>query len=285
MFAAARVGLGSLGVLSTLTISCVPAFNLRAVSGQVDWRTALQSYNTWNEADHASFWWIPHTDTVRTWTAERTQDLPTPARSRWRAWYDDHLWGNHLHECALLGTKVVPFLIPGVNRFFQRRLFNRRTERVDRSDRVFNFPIRIKQWVMEYAIDMEKTRKVLERLRELIEREGFRVHMPVEVRFSQPDDAWLGMAYGRPTCYIGVIMYRPFNRTVPFESYFRAVDALMADAGGRPHWAKVHYRGPDDFRQMYPRWDDFLALRKELDPAGVFLNRYLESIFHGREKR
>ena len=118
-------------------------------------------------------------------------------RSRWRAWYDDHLWGNHLHECALLGTKVVPFLIPGVNRFFQRRLFNRRTERVDRSDRVFNFPIRIKQWVMEYAIDMEKTRKVLERLRELIEREGFRVHMPVEVRFSQPDDAWLGtgMAY------------------------------------------------------------------------------------------
>ena len=285
LFAAARVGLGSLGVLSTLTISCVPACNLRAGSGQVDWRTALQSYNTWNEADHASFWWIPHTDTVRTWTAERTQDLPTPARSRWRAWYDDHLWGNHLHECALLGTKVVPFLIPGVNRFFQRRLFNRRTERVDRSDRVFNFPIRIKQWVMEYAIDMEKTRKVLERLRELIEREGFRVHMPVEVRFSQPDDAWLGMAYGRPTCYIGVIMYRPFNRTVPFESYFRAVDALMADAGGRPHWAKVHYRGPDDFRQMYPRWDDFLALRKELDPAGVFLNRYLESIFHGREKR
>jgi hypothetical protein len=29
----------------------------------------------------------------------------------------------------------------------------------------------------------------------------------------------------------------------------------------------------------YPRWHDFLRLRAELDPNGMFLNPYLEGLF------
>lgn len=53
------------------------------------------------------------------------------------------------------------------------------------------------------------------------------------------------------------------------------------EAGGhhaRPHWGKMHDYDADRLRQVYPRFDDFLALRGRHDPARVFANPYLEQV-------
>jgi L-gulonolactone oxidase len=165
-----------------------------------------------------------------------------------------------------------------VNRLAERWLIGGDAEVTGRSDRVFTFPIRVRQHVMEWAVPVSWAADAVRAVKELVERHGFFAHAPVEVRFAPADDAWLSMAYGRATCYIGVISYRPFGREVAHEPYFREVDRAMAAFGGRPHWAKVHYRDQETLGELYPRWADFADLRGKLDPAGLFLNAELRRL-------
>ena len=45
-----------------------------------------------------------------------------------------------------------------------------------------------------------------------------------------------------------------------------ALDEQVVAAGGRVYLAKDSRLGAATFRQMYPRLDDFLAVRREVDP-------------------
>ena len=62
-------------------------------------------------------------------------------------------------------------------------------------------------------------------------------------------------------------------RGTEFESYFRGVEAIMNEYGGRPHWGKRHYQTAATLRERYPEWDRFQAVRARLDPNGVFAER------------
>ena len=66
-----------------------------------------------------------------------------------------------------------------------------------------------------------------------------------------------------------------FDVTVPYSKLFARFESILESHGGRPHWAKAHRAGPDQLRKMYPRFDDFLELRKRVDPEGRFLNPYV----------
>ncbi|WP_235281665.1 D-arabinono-1,4-lactone oxidase [Thermoactinomyces daqus] len=160
----------------------------------------------------------------------------------------------------------------------QKKFFNKPISRVVPSPDGFRQTILIKQHVLEYALPLSKTASALLGLKQLIEDKGYNVHHPVDVRFSGADEPWLSPAHGRKTCYIGVIMYRPFGKDIPYEDYFRDVDVLFYKLGGRPHWGKIHYRDASDLRSVYPYWNDFLKLRDQLDPNGVFLNDYLQLV-------
>ena len=48
--------------------------------------------------------------------------------------------------------------------------------------------------------------------------------------------------------------------------------------GGRPHWGKLHTRDADYLRAVYPRFDDFRAVRDRVDPDRLFGNPYLERV-------
>jgi len=100
-------------------------------------------------------------------------------------------------------------------------------------------------------------------------------HFPIEVRFVKGDDILLSPAYGQDVCFIGIIMYRPHGREIPREKYWQGFERIMFQLGGRPHWAKTHQLKESELRQVYPRLDEFLALRKKLDPKGIFVNAYV----------
>jgi hypothetical protein len=69
---------------------------------------------------------------------------------------------------------------------------------------------------------------------------------------------------------------RPFNLPVPYRSYFsRFASLLHTSFSGKPHWAKSHHLAPRDLRALYPRFDDFLAVRRRVDPQGVLVNEYV----------
>lgn len=87
----------------------------------------------------------------------------------------------------------------------------------------------------------EKTQVVLTELRRFLDMNPeIRVHFPVEVRFVAADEIYLSPAFGRDSCYINIIMYRPYGKHVPFKKWWDAYEKIVREAGGRPHWAKVN---------------------------------------------
>jgi FAD/FMN-containing dehydrogenase len=82
------------------------------------------------------------------------------------------------------------------------------------------------------------------------------------------------MAYERPTATISLHQ----NATLPFREFFADVEPIFRAYGGRPHWGKQHSLRAADLRPLYPAWDDFLEIRRQMDPAGVFLNAYLREL-------
>ena len=107
-----------------------------------------------------------------------------------------------------------------------------------------------------------------------IKEHNTRVHFPIECRFVKGDDIWLSPAYQRDSAYIAIHMYKG----MPYTAYFRQIEAIYQNYQGRPHWGKMHTLDHHTLARLYPRWNDFLRVRQQLDPRGTFLNAYLRDL-------
>ena len=117
LFAAARVGLGALGVITEVTLACVPAFLLRAVERPEPLDAVLGSLDASALAhDHFELYWFPHTARVQTKRNDRvpsgTEPRPVPG---WRRWLDDELLSNTVFEGVNRLAVRRPGLVPRIN--------------------------------------------------------------------------------------------------------------------------------------------------------------------------
>lgn len=271
-FAAARLGLGALGIIVEVTLRCVDAFILRAEERPLPLAEVLPSLPELIAAhDHVEFYWFPYTDRAQLKCNSMVPANDRPL-SRLRGWVDDHLISNTLFAGACRLGRAVPAVVPALSAVSARALTARTY--TDRSDRVFCTPRRVRFVEMEYEIPREALSEALAALPRIIAGLPFKVQFPVEVRFTGPDDVWLSHGYGRESAYIAIHQYSG----APFEAYFRAFEEVCAAMGGRPHWGKLHYRDAASLRAAYPRFDDFLAVRDRLDPHRVFANAYTERV-------
>ena len=115
--------------------------------------------------------------------------------------------------------------------------------------------------------------------RALVERRGWRIGFPVEIRQAPPEDAWLGTAHGRDTVHLSFHV----NARTDHRAYFAGVEEVMRAHDGRPHWGKLHTRAAADLAPAYPRFADFVALRDRVDPDGLFTNGYLDRVLGRRD--
>lgn len=83
----------------------------------------------------------------------------------------------------------------------------------------------------------------LDEVRSCIEEKNHEVHFPIECRVVNADDIWLSPSYERESAYIAFHMFKG----MPYESYFRDMEAIMRKYEGRPHWAKMHNLNQKDF--------------------------------------
>jgi L-gulonolactone oxidase len=272
VFAAARVGLGALGVITEVTLRCAQAFVLRAQERPDRLATVLADLPAQiAQNDHFEFYWYPYTPRVQVKRNNRVpvDDTPLP---RWRGWLDDEFLSNTMFAGVCRFGRAVPAAVPTINAINARAL----TARVytGRSDRVFCMPRRVRFVEMEYGLPRAALPEALDALRRIIDGLAFKVQFPVEVRFTAPDDIWLSHGFGRESAYVAIHQYVG----APYEPYFRAFEAACTELGGRPHWGKLHYRDAGSLRPAYPRFDDFLAVRDRLDPGRVFANRYTDRV-------
>ncbi|OZE15411.1 FAD-linked oxidoreductase [Rhodococcus sp. 05-2255-3B1] len=274
LFDAARVGLGALGVITRVTLECVPAFALRAVEEPSTLRATLAELDaTVAAVDHFEFYWFPHTDRVLTKRNTRLPgDVVLKPLGKVRSYIDDELLSNTVFEGLNRVVTRVPALIPRVNAVSARALSAR--EYIDRSYRVFASSRTVKFVEMEYAVPASEIGWVLREVDRWLERSSMSIAFPVEVRFAAGDDIWLSTASGRPTAYIAVHQYHRRDH----REYFDAVEAICRSVGGRPHWGKLHSLGGDELRDTYEHFDDFLRVRDSMDPKKLFGSEYLERL-------
>jgi L-gulono-1,4-lactone dehydrogenase len=274
IFPAARLGLGSLGVLTDITLRCVPAFKLHAVEQQEPLSSVLDSYvERASEPDHFEFYWFPHTSVALTKTNTRLpMSAPSAPLGSVKRWVDDSLMSNTVFSWVCGAGRAFPGAIPRINRLASR-LTGHRTF-TDVSTSVFTTERRVRFREMEYALPVAAIPDAVREIDRLIGVRGWRISFPLEVRIAAEDDVWLSTAYGRRTGYIAI--HRYFRED--HHEYFRAVEQIFRSFGGRPHWGKIHYQDAASLRTLYPRFDDFVAVRDKLDPARMFANPYLDRV-------
>ncbi|MDQ4213930.1 D-arabinono-1,4-lactone oxidase [Microbacterium sp. ASV81] len=271
---AVSLGLGALGILVEVTLQCVPAFVMHAVDAPAPLDEVLESvHDRVAAADHFEFYWFPHTEVALTKTTERLPESavrrPLPAIGKW---IDETLLSNGVYRVVCAAGSVAPAITPPFSRLAVKLTGDR--EYTDISHRVLTQSRTVRFREMEYALPQEHVVPAFRELRALIHKRGWRIEFPVEVRFAAADDRWLSTAYGRDSAYIAVHRYW---RNDPRE-YFDAVERIMLDHGGRPHWGKLHALDAAQLRERLPRFDDFVALRDRLDPDRRFGNAYLERV-------
>ncbi len=267
-----RVGLGALGVVTKVALQCVDAFRLRAVEEAGELDDILGDWDAFvDSADHVEFFWLPGQGRCLIKRNHRTTDPAEPS-STIRRFVEDELVENALLDGAMRIARRFPASRSVLAQLIAASIST--SEQTDASHRVFCSVRRVRFSEAEFGIPIAHVPEAVDRVRALIETLDPAPLFPIEVRVSAADDIALSTAEGRETGWIAVHRYHG----LPYEEYFRGVQAIVDDYGGRPHWGKIHFHDAASLRDRYPRWGEFTAARSVLDPTGTFANPYLDRV-------
>lgn len=273
LFDAARINLGALGIVTEVEIDAVPTFRLQATEGPVPLDEVLADLDGFvDSADHAEFFWFPHTKVASTRRNQRIGSRGGRPLPRWRAVAEDRLLSNGAYELVNRLGSARPKLVPRLNRLSASMMGNRTY--ADASHRVFCSVRGVRFVETEYAVPREATADVLGQMAEWFAATRAPVSFPLEVRFLAGDDVWLSGAYERDTAYIAVHQYW----RAPYDTLFGQFERVVAGHGGRPHWGKMHALEAARLEEVHPRLADFKAIRDRLDPARTMASPHLNRI-------
>ena len=258
-------------MIYAVTIRTVPAYTLNRVDSPKPLAEVLGSIDELNRTDHFEFYVFPHTETALCRESRRTDEEPSP-RSPAAVYLQEVVVENWVGSLVAAAGRTFPSRAPTLAKLASKGVG--RSTKVDRSYKVFASERRIKFTEMEYCFPREHAAEVVPRVLEIAARPELGVAFPIEVRFVAADDADLSPAHERDACYVAVHQ----DHRLDWETYFRAVEAVMGEYEGRPHWGKRHFQTAESLAGLYPRWDDFQAARARLDPDGVFRNAYTDRV-------
>jgi FAD-linked oxidoreductase len=288
---AARVGLGALGVISTVTLRCVSAFQLAADERPLPVGEVLERFDELAaDNDHFEFYWFPYgrnalvkrnnritgpsavSGSALADPAGRPAAATPPPMPGWRRFYEYEVMENAAFGALCRTGRAVPSLVRPLGKLAAATLSAR--SYTAGSHRVFVSPRRVRFTESEYAVPRESVIEVLAELRRAVPRLSQPVMFPVEVRVAAADDAWLSTAHGRDTAYVAIHQYTG----MPYTEYFAAFESITASVGGRPHWGKMHNLDASRLALLYPRFADFVQVRDQVDPERRFGNAYLDQV-------
>ncbi len=270
-FAAARLSLGALGVVTEVELRVVPAYVLRFVNRRGRLDECLDNLEAWSrEHRHLEFFWLPHTDVVQLKTMDVVQE--TAGRGRLARRAAELLVENAGLAALCAACRLRPRSAPALNQAAARLVG--RSEGADWSHRALCNTRTVRFQEMEYALPLGEAAAALRELREWIRRDRVPLCIPVEVRVVAADDIFLSPSQGRESAYLAVHVHQGPD----WEPILRAAEAVLRPFGGRPHWGKWHGLTAAELRPLYPEWDRFQAARHRFDPQGVFGSPYLDRV-------
>ncbi|WP_121774826.1 D-arabinono-1,4-lactone oxidase [Acinetobacter bereziniae] len=267
IFEAGRVSLGSLGILTKITMQNKPRYKLKEHVRLCSVNEFFENIDLWKtQHRHIECFAFSHADQLILKTLDITDEDIQPRKLSWPS--EDAL----LTICCSL-TKSFPALNPKLQKLLG--VFIKPTTFVDWSSQIFPTPRETKFNEMEYQIPIESGMECLEAVLTALKNAKAQTFFPVEFRFVKGDDIWLSPFYRQDSISISVHQY---HKQAP-NQLFDEIEPIFQHYRGRPHWGKMHNMGASQLQALYPKWDDFMQLRAQLDPTQKFLNPYLEKLF------
>jgi len=276
IFEAGRLSLGLLGVLTEISMQVRPAYKL------VEKNFLMASADAFRDLDslvasnrHFEFFWFPYSDNVVCKSLNETDEpAPSPRGSEEMFVRGEKTSGDSRTFAAINEfLPYAPFLLKPAHRLFSQLMPG--PGRVRWSHELFPSPRVVKFNEMEYALPYERAKDCLGEIVAHIRRKHINTGFPIEFRTVAADDVWMSPFYRRASATIAVHQYH----RVDTAGLFDACEAIFRKYEGRPHWGKKHMRTAKETEILYPKYGEFLAVRRRLDPTNKFLNSYLRGIF------
>lgn len=270
LFDAARVSLGSLGIISQVRLKTTPERNLhRRVWLENFEDTLAQAEARWNTHRNYEFYAVPFTGLAANITHDETDEAARPRGPETDSQFLEAL--KVLRNLFGFSTPVRKAIAHSVLMAAEPKA----EEAVDEGWKLLSTerPVRFNE--MEFHIPAEGQLTALREVVAAIEKNRPDVFFPIELRRIAPDDAWLSPFQGGERGSIAVHCYYKDE----YKFMFSLIEPILRRHGGRPHWGKLNSLQTADFAALYPRWKDFNDLRRQMDPEGRMLNPYLKGVF------
>lgn len=267
LFEAARVSLGSIGIISEITFRNLPAYKLAVTNKVMDIAEAMAFIEQRKDLDrHIEFFAFPFGGKALVEQTNFTTEPDTPAEEP--SWLDE----NRLLQLAADTVKTAPFAKGVIQKLLGAFVTEKRV--VGPAHRIFPAPRTVHFNEMEYTVPAARGLECLQEVIDTIRRHDFPVFFPIEYRYTAADDTWLSPFSQRAGASISIHQYAEQD----YREVFAAVEPVLKKYGGRPHWGKLHTLVARDLQALYPRLPDYLAVRRRVDPQGKLLNPYMKTL-------
>ena len=263
----ARVHLGALGVVTSVTLRTKPAALLHQTIEHVPVEdVADQLAQVATSAEWVKVWWLPHAPVAQIVRYAVTTDAVTRGpTAKSQRWVDERVMHRFVFPVLVAAAHRRPAITAGANRRLSR-VYLGKPSQIGSDMLMLNTPMPLRHRETEAAVPVTAAGEALKRIVDIFRDGRPAVNFPVEVRFVRGDDSWLSPAYGADTCQIGAYTSKGPDCTPYFEAFW----SVMRPMSARPHWGKELDHGYDELRGLYPRMDEFTALRDAWDPHRVF---------------
>ncbi|MFM5110282.1 D-arabinono-1,4-lactone oxidase [Aeromonas caviae] len=294
-FGAFVMGMGMLGILLDVTLNTVPNRIMRCTKFTTDYPFLLEHNERLNR-EHAfvKSWWFAWTGESHIWLVDPASDDEV---ARYRAGGSEPLVleGDMDERMNLALNATIDATLQKMARdtkdearagehFETVRRFKDASDLVGNVYQILCKGIPAPQINCEVAVPLDRMGEALAILQAWQEANPGVLHYPFILRCTGPSVAWLSAAHDKSVCWIGFLVYLAADGTFVGGSMeqMRELQQLLVPLGGIPHFGKHLAMDLYDFPALLPRWHDFLALKRELDPHGRFENRWLGDLFANR---
>ena len=262
---AAGTHLGALGFITDITFKLQPSYRLE----ERIWTMSLDDAMAYIEQEkhnhrHIELFAFPRGNTAIVQTVNPTDKPDTESEKD-----DSNELLERVSQLAMRAGWLTPNLQRLVTLFVSESVYRGPAHKVFANRRAVRFN------EMEYTVPAEDGIRCLREVCERIREQKINVFFPIEFRYTAAESPWLSMFHDRPGASLSVHQYYQQDKW----PLFNAVEPIMQRYQGRPHWGKIHTMDARQLRQVYPRFDDFLAVRQAMDPKGRMLNAHLKQLF------
>jgi xylitol oxidase len=266
-FPGAVVALGALGVVTAVTLAVQPTYDVaqtvyqdlpvRRLATDLDEILAagysVSLFTTWSRAV---------VDQV--WVKRRTHD---PQAALGATWLDARAATHPLHPVPGMSAASCTEQL-GVPGPWHERLPHFRLDHTPSSGAELQ---------TEYLVPRRHAAAALDAVQAMAPQVAAVLQVS-ELRTVAADDLWLSMAYEQDSLALHFTWVDDAAAVAPVVA---ELEQRLAPFGPRPHWGKVFSMPPAAVQPLYPRLTDVVALRRKLDPDGVFGNAMVDEYLGG----